>query len=179
MSRPTERGPANARAGRWRSVPASRAGQRGATLIELVVMIVVVGIAAVTLVGAAFRLAPAGAGALVQTQALAAAQSLLDEAMAQPAPDGDAVGPETGEARGDATSPFNHVNDYHGYETQGVRALDGSVIPGLEAYAVRMSVQPSALGNVPAADGWWVRVEVQGPDGAQAVLAGLRVRLAD
>jgi len=160
------------------SSPRLRPRQAGATLVELVVMIVVVAIAAATLMGALAQLTPASAQALVQRQALAAAQSLLDEVLAQPAGDGDAAGPEPGETRGGTLAPFDHVNDYDGYATQGVRAFDGSAIAGLEAYAVSVSVQPRALGNVPAADGWWVQVQVTAPGGTVVVVAGWRARLS-
>lgn len=160
----------------WRR--SDRATQRGASLIELIVLIVVVGVVATAAMGALATMSSRSADPLVQRQALAVAQSLLDEITAQPTPDGDALGPEAGEARGSATAPFNHVNDYDGFGMSGIRHFDGTPIVALESYAASVSVRAQAVGNVPAAAGWWVEVRVTGPGGAEVVLAGWRARLS-
>ncbi|MBC7717342.1 MAG: type II secretion system protein [Pseudorhodobacter sp.] len=156
----------------------ARKTQRGTSLVELIVLIVVVGIVVTAAMGALGTLSVRSADPLVQRQALAVAQSLLDEALAQPTPDGDALGPEPGESRGSATAPFNHVNDYNGYATTGIRNFDGTPVAALESYNANISVRPQAVGNVPAADGWWVEVRVTGPGGAEVVLAGWHARLS-
>ena len=152
--------------------------QRGASLIELIVLIVVVGIVATAAMGALATMSSRSADPLVQRQALAIAQSLLDEVTAQPTPDGDALGPESGESRGSTTAPFNHVNDYHGFSMAGIRNFDGTPVAALESYTATVTVRAQAVGNVPAADGWWVEVRVIGPGGAEVVLAGWRARLS-
>ena len=163
----------------WRlSEPAPQRTQRGASLIELVVLIVVVGIVATAAMGALATMSSRSADPLVQRQALAVAQSLLDEITAQPTPDGDALGPEAGEARGSATAPFNHVNDYHGFSMSGIRHFDGTPIAALESYSASVTVRAQAVGNVPTGAGWWVEVRVTGPGGAEVVLAGWRARLS-
>ena len=156
----------------------ARRAERGASLIELIVLIVVVGIVATAAMGALATMSSRSADPLVQRQALAIAQSLLDEITAQPTPDGDALGPEAGESRGSSTTPFDHVNDYHGYSMAGVRNFDGSAVAGLESYGASVTVRAQAIGNVPAAAGWWVEVRVTGPGGAEVVLAGWRARLS-
>lgn len=153
-------------------------GQRGASLVELIVLIVVVGIVVTSAMGALATMSAHSADPLVQRQALAIAQSLLDEVTAQPTPDGDALGPEAGESRGSTTAPFNHVNDYDGFSMAGIRNFDGSAVAGLESYTASVVVRAQAVGNVPAADGWWVEVRVTGPGGAEVVLAGWRARLS-
>jgi len=155
-----------------------RDSQRGASLVELIVLIVVVGIVATAAMGALATMGSRSADPLVQRQALAVAQSLLDEITAQPTPDGDALGPESGESRGSSTAPFNHVNDYHGFGMTGIRSFDGTAVAGLEGYSASVTVRAQAIGNVPAADGWWVEVRVTGPGGAEVVLAGWRARLS-
>jgi MSHA pilin protein MshD len=152
--------------------------QHGTSLVELIVLIVVVGIVVTATMGALGNLSARSADPLVQRQALAVAQSLLDEALAQPTPDGDGIGPEAGEARGSATAPFNHVNDYHGLNMTGIRHFDGTAVAALEGYSANVSVRAQAVGNVPGADGWWVEVRVTGPGGAEVVLAGWRARLS-
>lgn len=155
-----------------------RSEQRGASLIELIVLIVVVGIVATAAMGALATMSSRSADPLVQRQALAVAQSLLDEITAQPTPDGDALGPETGEARGSSSAPFNHVNDYDGFSMSGIRHFDGTAITALESYSASVLVREQAVGNVPAGAGWWVEVRVTGPGGAEVVLAGWRARLS-
>lgn len=162
----------------WRRSEPSQRRQRGASLIELIVLIVVVGIVATAAMGALATMSARSADPLVQRQALAVAQSLLDEITAQPTPDGDALGPEAGEARGSATAPFNHVNDYHGFSMTSIRHFDGTPIAALESYSASVSVRAQAVGNVPADAGWWVEVRVTGPGGAEVVLAGWRARLS-
>jgi MSHA pilin protein MshD len=158
---------------------------RGASLVELVVAIVVLGVAATAALGVLGRHVLGAPDALQLVQAQALAQALLDEALAQPAadtdPDGgaDAPGPEAGEARGSPTAPFDHVNDYDGLRMDaGILAFDGSAIAGLEGYRLAVSVTPQAVGTgMSAADGWWVAVRVTTPGGAQLLLEGLRARL--
>jgi MSHA pilin protein MshD len=156
----------------------SSAWQRGTSLIELIVLIVVVGVVATAALGALATLSSRSADPLVQRQALAVAQSLLDEVTAQPTPDGDALGPEPGESRGSTTAPFNHVNDYDGFSMAGIRNFDGTAVAGLEGYSASVTVRAQAVGNVPSTDGWWVEVRVTGPGGAEVVLASWRARLS-
>jgi len=162
--------------------PLRRARARGATLIELVLFVLIVGIAAASVLGALGLSAGRSADPLLQRQALAIAESLLHEILAQPYthadPDGgaEALGPEPGEARGSPVAPFDHVNDYQGYAAAGAVDADGSALPGLGGYAVQVSVQPQALDNIGAADGLLVRVTVTPPAGAALTLAGLRAR---
>lgn len=166
------------RSSRLLTGPLRQREQRGASLIELIVLIVVVGIVATAAMGSLATMGSRSADPLVQRQALAIAQSLLDEISAQPTPDGDALGPEAGESRGSTTAPFNHVNDYHGFGMTGIRNFDGSAVAALASYNASVTVRAQAIGNVPATDGWWVEVRVTGPGGADVVLAGWRARLS-
>lgn len=163
-----------------------RRRQFGATLVELVMMIVVVGVVGGMAAGVVGTLTKRSADPLTRRQALATAEALLSEVLSQPTPDTDpdggaeALGPESGETRGSASLPFDHVNDYDGYGTglTGVKAFDGTPVAGLEAYSVAVSVRPQVLDNVPAADGWWVTVTVTGPDGQPLAVSGWRARLS-
>jgi MSHA pilin protein MshD len=158
--------------------------QRGVTLVELVMFVLIVGIAVSSVLGTLALAGGRSADALVQRQSLAVAESLLQEIVAQPftalSPDGspETIGPEAGESRTSSTTPFNHVNDYHGYTMNGIVALDGSAIAGLESYSASVSVSAQALGNIPAGEGLLVRVTVTGPGGVPVTLTGFRARLA-
>jgi MSHA pilin protein MshD len=156
----------------------------GASLVELVVAIVVVGIVAAATFGALARHATGSVDPMVAQQALAVARGLLEEILAQGTdvtdPDGgaDALGPEAGEARGSAIAPFDNVSDYHGYATaSGIVGFDGTPVPGLEAYAASVSVSAQGVADMASSNGWLVRVTVTAPGGAQVVLEGFRARL--
>jgi MSHA pilin protein MshD len=158
--------------------------QRGVTLVEIVMFVLIVGIAVSSVLGTLSLTVGRSADALVLRQSLAIAESLLQEIAAQPftalSPDGspEAIGPEAGESRASSTTPFNHVNDYHGYTMSGIVALDGSAIAGLENYSASVSVSAQALGNIPAGEGLLIRVNVTGPGTTPVSVTGFRARLA-
>lgn len=154
---------------------------RGATLIEVVLFVLIVGIALSAVLGTLALAAGRSGDPLVQRQALAIAESLLHEILAQPFaatdPEGgaEAFGPEPGEVRGSPSAPFDHVNDYHGYAA-GIVDAGGNAVAGLAGYSVQVSVQPQALDNIGAGDGLLVRVTVSAPAGVPLVLTGFRAR---
>ncbi len=165
-----------------RDAQSSAALQRGVSLIEVVLFIVIISAALSGIIGTLAWASPRASEPLIQRQALAIAESLLQEILAQPFtvndPDGgvDAIGPEAGEARGSSTLPFDHVNDYHGYSTAGVIDANGAAVAGLSAYSVAVTVQSQALDVVGASDGLLVRVTVTGPGGVTVSLSGFRAR---
>ena len=170
---------------RGRSDRAAPRRSAGATLVELVVAIVVVGVVVTAAFGVLGRHLVGSTDPMMFQQALAVARGLLEEALAQGTdatdPDGgaDGFGPEAGEARGSATQPFDHVNDYHGYEMKtGIVAWDGTPIAGLEGFAASVQVVPRALADLPASSGFLVTVTVDAPGGASIVLDGFKARLA-
>lgn len=144
--------------------------------------ILIIGIAASSIVGTLAWASARSGEPLMQRQALAAAEAILNEVLAQPFslddPDGgpESIGPEAGESRGHVTTPFDHVNDYHGYAADGIRDAHGAPIPGLSAYRVAVTVQAQALDGVPAGEGLLVRVQVSGPGGVEVALSGFRAR---
>jgi MSHA pilin protein MshD len=163
--------------------------QRGVTLVETILVIVIGGIVLASIAGALAYAAARSADTWPLKQSLAVAEGLLGEISLKPftrcdadgpAPAGsgtcaiaDAVGPETGESRFSYTAPFDHPDDYDGFAMAappGIRKLDGTAVAGLEAYSASASVQAQALDNIPSSAGLWVTVEVAGP-------AGTRVRL--
>jgi MSHA pilin protein MshD len=160
---------------RWRR-------QRGATLIEVILFIVVLSFALGSVLGLLALTTGRSADPLLVRQSLAIAESLLQEVLAQPAgptdPDGGAEGqgPEGGETRGSALLPFDHVSDYHGYSMSGVTSADGTAVPALAGYQASVSVTPQGFDGLPAAYGWLVTVTVTGPDGATLALQGVRAR---
>lgn len=171
----------------------------GASLPELLLAIVIL---AVGLVGVLAAFGPglrASADPLLQRQALAVAESLLDEVLLMPfsfcdaddaavetatSPAGcaggaEATGPEAGEGRF-APPSFDHVNDYHALSMSGIVDLGNYAVAGLEGYDARVAVEPAALHDIGAASGDALRVTVtvDGPHGTRVVLQGWRTRHA-
>jgi MSHA pilin protein MshD len=158
--------------------------QHGVTLVELVLAMLIVSIAVASILGVLGLTAGRSADPLLDRQSLAVAESLLQEIIAQPFTAADldgganAIGPEAGETRGSATTPFDHVDDYHGYAMNGIAAADGTPIAGLSGYSATVTVQPQALGNIAAGEGLLVTVTVTAPGGALLSLSGFRARVA-
>jgi MSHA pilin protein MshD len=163
---------------------AKRHRQRGVTLVELVLAMLIVSIAVASILGVLGLTAGRSADPLLTRQSLAVAESLLAEILAQPFTANDldgganAIGPEAGETRGSATTPFDHVDDYHGYAMNGIANADGTPIAGLSGYSASVTVQPQALGNIAASEGLLVTVTVTAPGGSSFSLSGFRARVA-
>jgi MSHA pilin protein MshD len=181
--------------------------ERGVTLVELIVFIVIVSTAVAGVLLTLNIANRSSADPMIQKQALAAAEALLEEVQLQPFtycdPDdtlaatansaagctggaGGAndenklpLGPEAGETRTSATTPFDNVSDYNGFSVgPGITDMNGVAITGLEAYTATVAVANQALGAVPASDSLLITVTVTGPANTTVVLHGYRVRYA-
>lgn len=145
--------------------------QRGITLIELIVFIVIVSVGLAGILSVLNLTTRHSADPMIRKQMLAIAEGLMDEVAAQPVtwcdPDDpaaattmnvaacatpEAIGVEGGETRGGAVTPFDNVNDYNGLAgiTTGIT---GTAMP--LGYSAAITVAQDALGPggavVPAA----------------------------
>lgn len=180
---------------------------RGVTLIELVLFIVIVGIG-MAAVFAAFNTMTAGsASPQVRKQALAIAESMMEEVTLMPFtwcdPDDpaaatatligdctttneDNIGPETGETRYSPTTPFDNVNDYHGFTMlSGINDITNNPISGLGDYKLTdITVSQVAFGpgaeaiSAGSKDALMISITVTGPAGVSITLEGYRTRYA-
>jgi MSHA pilin protein MshD len=159
--------------------------QRGTTLVEVVLFILIVSIAVTAVVNALAVAVRSSSDPLIRRQTLAVAESLVQEIDGQPYrqkdpynPGGadDAIGPETGETRAGSPLPFDNPNDYSGYTETGIVAPDGSSVTGLGSYSASVTATQQAMGNVPASDGLLVVVNATGPDGQTISLTTFRAR---
>jgi len=152
------------------TTPFSRTRQRGVTLIELIVAIVIVSIAAIAIMGAISWTLQRGAESMVRQQAVAVAEAYLEEILLQPvaAPTGAVT---TGLPRGS----FNDEDEYNGLTNTGAHDQYGNSIPSLTGYNVSVSVvQTTALTGIAAANARQITVTVADPNGATVVLTGYR-----
>jgi MSHA pilin protein MshD len=116
--------------------------RRGFTLIELVVLIVVIGVAMAGVLLIYQNTVRSSADPQIYKQALAIAEAMLDEILLN-AYDHDASGA--------TRANFNDVDDYNGYSTVGVQDIQGGAVTGLGDYNVGVVVAvPAALNDADA-----------------------------
>lgn len=145
--------------------------ERGLTLVELLLSIVIVGIAASTILGVFSVTTASSADPMIRYQAAAIAEAYLDEVLLRPFTDPDG---NDGEAN---RRDYDDLDDYNGLLDSGARNQFGQPIAGLSDYRVAVAVSPSSgLGGLPGSD--VVRVDVTVTRGADVnfTLSGYRTR---
>lgn len=168
--------------------------QHGLTLIELIMFIVIVGVALAGVVTVLNHTTRHSADPMIRKQALAIAESLLEEVMAKPFtwcdPDDpqaatatsnavgasgctsvatvEVLGPESGEVR----ATFDNVNDYNGLSTTTNIAGGGAA-----AYTATIAVAAADLNGITAASGNALLVTVSVATPSETIqLQGYRTR---
>ena len=183
------------------------ASVQGVTLVELVVFIVIVGVAMAGVFAAFNTITAASADPQVRKQVLAIAESLMEEIQLMPFtycdPDDAnaatasssagcavasnsedaAMGPEGGETRYSSSTPFDNVSDYHGFSmSAGIKDITNATISGLDAYSASITVAQAGLASganaIAAAEALRISVTVSGPGGVSTTLEGYRTRYA-
>jgi len=143
----------------------------GVTLIELLVSIVIVSIAAGGILGVLAMTTAASADPMIRHQAAAIAEAYLEEILLRPIIDPDGVDGEL------ARADFDDLDDYDGLADAGAHNQFGNPIAGLGNYNIAVSVTASSsLPAVPLADA--IRVDVVVSRGADLsfALSGYRIR---
>lgn len=178
---------------------ARRQLQHGATLVELIVFIVIIGIGLAGILLVMNSATRASVDPLVRKQSLAIAEALLEEVQLMPFtfcdPDdavvetagsaaacttAEGLGPEGGEGRY-AAPQFDNVSDYNGFAMTpvngGIRDIQNSqILPA--GYTANVAVSNIGFAGIAASEALLVRVTVTGPDNQPVILEGVRTRYA-
>ncbi len=128
--------------------------QRGFTLIELIIFIVVVGAGLAGILSVSTNVVKSSADPMVRKQAMALADSILEEIVQKEYLDPDGVSGET------TRDTMDDVDDYKGK----TKALFADWPATLSAYDVAIDVALATLGTSPAIDAKKVTVTVTGGD---------------
>jgi len=173
--------------------------ERGLSLIEVVVFIVVLGIGLAGMAILYNQLTLASVDPLVRKQAVAIANSLMEEIQLRPFtycdPDDplvytaanpgacgipEAIGAE-GETRY-ADPRYDNVNDYNGFKMiASIQDISNNTIAQLNGYSAEIVVAPAGgdfPAAVPAAEALRITITVTGPANVSVVLQGYRLRYA-
>jgi MSHA pilin protein MshD len=191
--------------------------QSGFTFVELIMFVVIVSIGVAGILSVFYVTTQKSADPAARKQLIAIAEAMLEEVELMPFtcrdPDDatasdasvalagnncvnggtmEAMGPEAGETRYHATTPFDNVNDYNGFDTATATPagiIDPSqTLAGPAGYRAVVAVTAQALatgGNLIAAnDGngfaqsLLINVTVTSPRGDSITLSGYRTRYA-
>lgn len=156
--------------------------QRGMTLIELIIFIVVVSVGLAGVLSVFNVVVKNSADPLIAKQALAVAEAMLEEitlkSFCDPSTLDTSTTPATcgaHETEGGAREAFDDVFDYQGYARTGIRHIrnDGEILPGLASYAVSVTLTPNTPPTT-ALVRYQIDVTVTDPSGQNISLTGYR-----
>jgi MSHA pilin protein MshD len=154
------------------TVPRLSRFETGATLVELLLSIVIVAIAASAVLGVLSVTNASSADPMLRHQAASIAEAYLEEILLKSFDDPDGVDGEV------ARVDFDDVDDYDGLLDAGARDQFGNPIAALDDYSVSVSVSSSAaLPGVPAADVLRVDINVAWESRINFIVSSYRTRL--
>ena len=169
---------------------------RGISLVELIMFIVIVSVALAGILAVMNRVTGHSSDTLVRKQALAIAESILEEVELMPftfcdpddasavtaaSPAGcttqEVIGAEGGEGRY-ADPTFDNVSDYHGFGMAAGSIMDiTNTNTGLNGYTLAaIQITSTSLPSVPVGAALQITVTVNGPNNETVVLDGYRTR---
>ena len=151
--------------------------QRGFTLIELIIFIVVVSAGLAGILSVMNTVVKSSADPMVRKQAIAIAESLLEEILLKDyaKPTGSTVSGYPSGSR----SLFDCVDDYNNYETTGIQDAVGTNISELASYNISPKVTVTLVSAVEnatlnAVAAKKITITVSGPGATAISLSGYR-----
>ncbi len=160
--------------------------QRGISLIELIMFIVIVSVALAGILLVMNVTTKGSADPLIHKQAIAAAESLLEEIELQDfiAQDGTthvcANGVGANCVPANRSTNYHVIMDYDGFNATGITSVNGVAVSGLGSYNASVAVSGVALGTAPyqiqAGSAVLITVTVTDPQGTQIAIDGYRTR---
>ena len=138
----------------------------GVTLIELIVALVIMGVALAGMVAVYTATTRSSVDPVIVQQMQAIADNMMEEILMKPFAPLDPLNNAPGSAAGGARANFDDVGDYdrYGDNLQGIRDVEGNAIAGLERYSVYVKVDNAAMAGIPQADAKRVTVTVSIPN---------------
>ncbi|HEU0219926.1 MAG TPA: type II secretion system protein [Gallionella sp.] len=151
----------------------SAAKQRGISLVELIMFIVIVSVALAGILLVMNTVTRGSADPLIRKQALAAAESLLEEIELQDFI--SASGVTAAVTQANRASAYHIVSDYNTFATSGIFPVSGvAPITGLGSYNTNVTVANAALGGIAAGSAVLITVTVTDPQGNPIEISGYR-----
>jgi len=140
---------------------------RGVTLVELIVSIVVIGVALAGVMVVIVRNTIASADPLIWHQAVIVGEAYLEEILTKNF---------TADGVEGSRDLYDDVMDYNGLTDSPPRDQNGTAIAALAGYSVNVQVATEALNDITLASGNAVRaqVTVTMPTGSDVVVSGYR-----
>ncbi|MDH3389119.1 MAG: prepilin-type N-terminal cleavage/methylation domain-containing protein [Gammaproteobacteria bacterium] len=149
--------------------------QSAFTLIEIIVTIIVIGIAATALLSVFTSLVRGSADPVIQQQATTIAEAYLEEIVLRAFE--DPQGGETGTDEGEAgRADYDDVQDYASLAAGPAADQFGNPIAALAAYTVSVSVSNQTLNGIGALDALRIDVLVSHPAADPILLSAYRTR---
>ena len=142
-----------------------RARHSGFTLLEIITTVVVIAVAAPTLMSVFSSTIQTSADPMFQHQALSIAEAYMEEILLKDF----AIGPETTRAS------FDDVRDYNGLTDVGARDQANNLIAGLNGYTISVTVANDGLNGIAAADSLRIDLTVSHALIDDILLSGYRV----
>jgi len=129
--------------------------QRGMTLVEIIIAVIVIGIAATGLAAAYLTTMSHSADPQIRAQATAIGQAYMDEILAHDFADPDGSAADDGNR-----STYDDVGDYNNLPDNRVRDQNGNLITPLDSAGYRVSVAVAANNDLGVGSGNTLKVTV-------------------
>ncbi len=153
--------------------------QRGISLIELIIFIVIISVALTGILLVMNQTTAHSADPLLRKQAMAAAESLLEEIELQDFIDQNdgttTTCPPASAVNATNRTDYHIVDCYNGFSMTGITDLAGNPT-GLTNYSANVAIAPEALFDVAAGSAVRITVTVTDPQGTAIAIDGYRTK---